>query len=113
MSGQEVYRWALQEIAPVAQQAVAAAGLTVDQLAAFVPHQANLRIINALAKSLGLPPHVTVARTLITDGNTSAASIPLALDHLISSGEIGPDGRALLVGFGAGLAYAAQVVTLP
>jgi 3-oxoacyl-[acyl-carrier-protein] synthase III len=113
MSGQEIYRWALREIAPIARQALATAGLTAHNLTAFVPHQANLRIIEAIARSLDLPPHVTVARTLVTDGNTSAASIPLALEHLISSGQAIPGGHALLVGFGAGLAYAAQVVTLP
>lgn len=113
MSGQEVYRWTLREITPVAQRAIAAAGLTVDNLAAFVPHQANLRIIDAIAKSLGLPPHAAVARTVETDGNTSAASIPLALDQLTASGQVASGDLVLLIGFGAGLSYAAQVVALP
>jgi 3-oxoacyl-[acyl-carrier-protein] synthase III len=113
MSGPEIYRWALQEIAPVARQALVEVGLTPHDLTAFVPHQANLRIVEAIARSLDLPPHVAVARSLVTDGNTSAASIPLALEHLISSGQAISGGRALLVGFGAGLAYAALVVTLP
>lgn len=113
MSGQEVYRWTLREITPVARRAVAAAGLTVDDLGAFVPHQANLRIIDAIAGSLGLPPNVTVARSVETDGNTSAASVPLALEQLVASGQVASGALTLLVGFGAGLSYAAQVVALP
>ena len=113
MAGQAVYRWALQDIAPIARQAMAAAGVDVDDLAAFVPHQANLRIVEAVAKQLKLPSRVVVANQVATDGNTSGASIPLAMEELLATGRVEPGGRALLIGFGAGLAHAAQVVTLP
>lgn len=113
MAGPEVFRWAVGEIPAVAEQALAAAGLEPTDLAAFVPHQANLRITDALATRLGLPPHVAVARDVTYAGNTSAASVPLALDRLRETGDVSPGGRALLAGFGAGLSWAAQVVRLP
>lgn len=113
MSGQEVYRWAIRQVAPVARAALDRAGLTVDELAAFIPHQANLRITDALVSALDLPETVTVARHVIEDGNTSAASIPLAMEQMLAAGVCRSGDRALLVGFGAGLSYAAQVVTLP
>ena len=113
MQGQQVFRWAVGEMAKVSQEALAAAGVTVDDLAAFVPHQANNRITDAIVRQLALPDHVHVARDIITTGNTSAASVPLALDRMLESGEVGHGGLALLIGFGAGLAYAAQVVEIP
>ena len=101
-------------MAPVAQQALDAAGVTVDDLDVFIPHQANLRIIDAMVKKLELPEHVAVARDIVDTGNTSAASIPLAMEPACSRrGEARTADLALLIGFGAGLAYAAQVVTLP
>ncbi|MEU6117800.1 beta-ketoacyl-ACP synthase III [Streptomyces sp. NPDC047117] len=111
--GQRVYRWAAFEMARVAQQALDAAGLTPADLDAFVPHQANVRIIDHLADRLRLPSHVAVARDVETTGNTSGASIPLALDHLLQQGTLAPGARTLLLGYGAGLSYAATVVTLP
>lgn len=113
MQGQKVFRWAVWQMAPVAQQALAAAGITADQLDAFIPHQANLRIVDALVKTLKLPEHVPVARDIRETGNTSAASIPLAMERMLESGEAKSGGLALLIGFGAGLVYAAQVVRLP
>jgi 3-oxoacyl-[acyl-carrier-protein] synthase-3 len=113
MQGQQVFRWAVGEMAGVAQQALEAAGITADDLVAFVPHQANNRITDAIVRSLKLPEHVHVARDIVTTGNTSAASVPLALDRMLESGDVGHGGYALLIGFGAGLAYAAQVVELP
>ncbi|MBI1378483.1 MAG: beta-ketoacyl-ACP synthase III [Frankiales bacterium] len=113
MSGQQVFRWAIGEVSKVCQQALDAAGITVDDLTAFIPHQANMRITDAMLKHLKMPEHVIVARDIATTGNTSAASIPLALDRLTEAGELPGGGLALLVGFGAGLAYAAQVVELP
>jgi 3-oxoacyl-[acyl-carrier-protein] synthase-3 len=113
MQGQQVFRWAIGEIAKVCQQTLDASGVTVDDLAAFIPHQANMRITDALVRSLKLPEHVVVARDIETTGNTSAASVPLALDRLVETGQATSGGLALLVGFGAGLAYAAQVVELP
>ena len=113
MQGQQVFRWAVGEISKVCQQALAASGVMVDDLTAFIPHQANMRITDALVRALKLPEHVIVARDIATAGNTSAASVPLALDKLVELGQTTSGGLALLVGFGAGLAYAAQVVELP
>jgi 3-oxoacyl-[acyl-carrier-protein] synthase-3 len=113
MQGQKVFRWAVWQMAPVAQQALAAAGITIDQLDAFIPHQANLRIVDAMVKTLKLPEHVPVARDIREAGNTSAASIPLAMERMLESGEVKSGGLALLIGFGAGLVFAAQVVRLP
>jgi 3-oxoacyl-[acyl-carrier-protein] synthase-3 len=113
MQGQKVFRWAVWQMAPVATQALEAAGITSDQLDAFIPHQANLRIVDAMVKTLKLPEHVPVARDIVEAGNTSAASIPLAMERMIESGEVKSGGLALLIGFGAGLVFAAQVVRLP
>ena len=113
MQGQSVFRWAVGEMARVAQQALDAAGITADQLDAFIPHQANNRITDALIRALKLPDHVPVARDIVTMGNTSAASIPLAMSRMLDDGELPSGGTALIIGFGAGLAYAAQVITLP
>ena len=111
MDGPAVYRWAVAQAAEVAETACAAAGLRPDELAAFVPHQANLRIVAALAKHL--PDSCVVADDVTELGNTSAASIPLALARLVDSGRVPPQSPALLVGFGAGLCWAAQVVRTP
>ncbi|WP_436501984.1 beta-ketoacyl-ACP synthase III [Actinokineospora sp. HUAS TT18] len=112
MEGQAVFRWATTEIHPIAIQACDRAGIRPSDLAAIVPHQANLRIVDALAKKLGAKDAV-VARDVVDHGNTSAASIPMAMDRLRSEGRVDPDALALLVGFGAGLTYAAQVVRFP
>ncbi len=113
MQGQKVFRWAVWQMAPVAAQALEAAGITADQLDAFIPHQANLRIVDAMVKTMKLPDHVPVARDIRETGNTSAASIPLAMERMLESGEVKSGGLALLIGFGAGLVFAAQVVRLP
>jgi 3-oxoacyl-[acyl-carrier-protein] synthase-3 len=111
--GPTVFRWAVWEMAKVAKQALDAAGITSDQLAAFIPHQANMRIIDELAKQLGLPESVVIARDIATTGNTSAASIPLATHRLLEENPDLHGGLALQIGFGAGLVYGAQVVRLP
>jgi 3-oxoacyl-[acyl-carrier-protein] synthase-3 len=111
--GQAVFRWAVFEMAKVAQQALDAAGISPDDLDVFIPHQANVRIIDSMVKTLKLPEHVTVARDIRTTGNTSAASIPLAMERLLATGEAKSGDTALVIGFGAGLVYAATVVTLP
>ncbi|WEH43181.1 beta-ketoacyl-ACP synthase III [Streptomyces sp. AM 2-1-1] len=113
MDGPAVFRWAVATVPGAARAALDAAGLAPGDLAAFVPHQANLRIIEGAAAALRLPPHVVVARDIVRAGNTSAASIPLALEELLARGAVPRGGLALLVGFGAGLAHAAQVVALP
>ncbi|MFI0723888.1 ketoacyl-ACP synthase III [Streptomyces sp. NPDC021224] len=111
--GQAVFRWAVFEMAKVAQEALDAAGVSADQLDAFIPHQANMRIIDSMIKALKLPDHVAVARDIETTGNTSAASIPLAMERLLATGAAKSGDTALVIGFGAGLVYAATVVTLP
>lgn len=111
--GQTVFRWAVWEMAKVAKQALDAAGVTADDLAAFIPHQANMRIIDELAKQLKLPEHVAIGRDIETTGNTSAASIPLATHRLLAENPSLSGGLALQIGFGAGLVYGAQVVRLP
>ena len=113
MQGSAVFRWASYEMAKVAAQALDRAGITVDDLDVFVPHQANMRIIDAMARSMKLPSTVKIARDIADQGNTSAASIPLALGRMIEEGEAKSGDIALLIAFGAGLAYAAQVVTVP
>lgn len=111
--GQTVFRWAVWEMAKVAKQALEVAGVQAEDLAALVTHQANIRIIDELAKQLKLPESVVVARDIVYTGNTSAASIPLAMHSLLESGEVKSGGLALQIGFGAGLAFGAQVVVLP
>jgi 3-oxoacyl-[acyl-carrier-protein] synthase III len=113
MQGNAVFRWAAFEMAKIAQEALDRAGITVDDLDVFVPHQANMRITDAIARGLKLPPRVAIARDIAEQGNTSAASIPLALDRLVEDGEAKSGDTALFIAFGAGLAYAAQVVTVP
>ncbi len=113
MEGRSVFRWAVWKMSPVAQEALKVAGLSAEDLMAFIPHQANVRIIDAMVKQMAIPDHVAVARDIVDSGNTSAASIPVAMDRMLTSGEVTPGGLALLIGFGAGLAYAAQVVRLP
>ena len=111
--GQAVFRWAVWDMAKVAQEAIDVAGITADDLAAFIPHQANMRIIDELAKQLKLPAHVAIARDIATTGNTSAASIPLAAHALLAERPELSGGLALQIGFGAGLVFGAQVVRLP
>ncbi|MFJ2646771.1 ketoacyl-ACP synthase III [Streptomyces sp. NPDC087420] len=111
--GQAVFRWAVFEMAKVAQQALDAAGISSAELDVFIPHQANMRIIDSMVKTLKLPDSVTVARDVETTGNTSAASIPLAMERLLATGQAKSGDTALVIGFGAGLVYAATVVTLP
>jgi 3-oxoacyl-[acyl-carrier-protein] synthase-3 len=111
--GQRVFRWAVYEMSKVAVQAVEAAGITPDDLDAFVPHQANERIIDAMTRSMGLPSRVAVAKDIVTTGNTSGASIPLAMESLLASGQAVTGDTALLLGYGSGLSYAALVAALP
>jgi 3-oxoacyl-[acyl-carrier-protein] synthase-3 len=113
MQGQRVFRWAVGTMGGVCEQALQAAGVRKDELAAFVPHQANLRITKAISERLDLPGNVVIADDIVTAGNTSAASIPLALDALRSAGKVGSGDLVLTVGFGAGVAYAAQVIRTP
>jgi 3-oxoacyl-[acyl-carrier-protein] synthase III len=111
--GQSVFRWATSQMGEVAARACELAGIAPSELAAFVPHQANLRIIDSIAKRLGLPDSVVIARDIVTSGNTSSASIPIALTKLIERGEVTSGEPVLIIGFGAGLTYAAQVILAP
>ncbi len=113
MAGQTVFRWAVWGMAPVALKALDAAGVRAEDLDAFIPHQANMRIIDAMIKQLKLPSDIAVARDIAETANTSAASVPLATERMLREGEAPHGGLALQIGFGAGLVYAAQVIVLP
>jgi 3-oxoacyl-[acyl-carrier-protein] synthase-3 len=111
--GQPVFKWASFEMPKVAIQAIEAAGLQPSDIDVFIPHQANLRIIDQMIKSIGLRDDVAVGRDVVDSGNTSAASIPLATERLLREGAAKSGDLALQIGFGAGLVFAAQVVVLP
>lgn len=111
--GQAVFRWAVWDMAKVAREALEASGISPEELTAFVPHQANMRIIDEFAKQLGLPDSVLIARDIAHTGNTSAASIPLAMHQLLEDHPEAAGGYALQIGFGAGLVYGGQVVRMP
>jgi 3-oxoacyl-[acyl-carrier-protein] synthase-3 len=111
--GQSVFRWAVWEMVKVAKLTLEVAGVKPEELSALVTHQANERIIDEMAKQLALPETVVIAKDIITTGNTSAASIPLAMHALLAEGRIKSGNLALQIGFGAGLAYGAQVVVVP
>jgi 3-oxoacyl-(acyl-carrier-protein) synthase III len=113
MSGWKVFRWATNELVPAANRIFELSGVTADQLDAFIPHQANMLITDHLVRELELPAHTAVARDIVESGNTSAASIPLAMEQLLSSGQARSGDTALLLGFGAGLVFAGQIVHLP
>ncbi len=111
--GPSVYRWAVAEMPKVALKAIEAAGITPADVEVFIPHQANLRIVEGMAGRLGLRDDVVVAKDIVDTGNTSAASVPLATERLLREGRARPGQIALEFGFGAGLCYAAQVVLMP
>ncbi|WP_027502791.1 beta-ketoacyl-ACP synthase III [Rhodococcus sp. UNC363MFTsu5.1] len=113
MEGTAVFRWAAFEMGKIAKTVLDRAGLRIDQIDAFVPHQANLRINDVIVRSIDLPEGVPVADDIIETGNTSAASIPLAMEKMLRTGQVQPGATALLLGFGAGLSYAGQVVKMP
>ncbi len=113
MNGRDVFKWATGFVTEATQATLKASGLSAEELDVFIPHQANNRITDAMLRHLKLPESVVVARTIKNYGNNSAASIPMAMDALLSSGEARSGQSALIIGFGAGLVYAGQVVTLP
>jgi 3-oxoacyl-[acyl-carrier-protein] synthase III len=110
--GQSVFRWTTTALHPIAREACERAGVAPEELAAFVPHQANLRIVEAIARKLKAV-NAVVADDIVEAGNTSAASIPMALSRMIERGDVPSGAPALLIGFGAGMTYAAQVVQIP
>ncbi len=109
MNGREVFRFATRVMDKAARQVVADAGLTMDNIEIFIPHQANLRIIQAAARALGMPMEKFFIN-LDRYGNTSSASIPVALCEAVAAGRIQPGDHVAMVGFGAGLTWAAAVV---
>ncbi|MBN6033297.1 beta-ketoacyl-ACP synthase III [Amycolatopsis sp. 195334CR] len=114
--GQSVFRWATTQIAPIALRALELAGVEPSDVDVLIPHQANLRIVEAIAKKLrakGAREDMVVADDIRYSGNTSSASIPLALDHMRTAGTVKSGDVVLMVGFGAGLSYAGQVVICP
>jgi beta-ketoacyl ACP synthase len=113
LEGSAVFRWAAFEMGKVGRQAMDAAGIRPDEIDVFIPHQANSRINEVLAKNLGLRPDAIIANDIEHTGNTSAASIPLAMAELLATGVAKEGDLALLIGYGAGLSYAAQVVVMP
>jgi 3-oxoacyl-[acyl-carrier-protein] synthase-3 len=113
MEGNPVFKWASYTMAKTAAEALDAAGVRPEDLKVFAPHQANMRITDAMFRALKLPSEVVVARDIARQGNTSAASIPLAIEALLESGEAKSGDTCLIIGFGAGLVYAGQVIVLP
>ncbi len=110
--GQSVYRWATTQLPPIARKVCERAGVTPEELAAVVLHQANLRIIEPVAQKIGAV-NAVIARDVVESGNTSAASIPMALSKLVERGEIESGAAVLLFGFGGNLSYAGQVIRCP
>lgn len=110
--GQTVFRWATTALAPLALEACERAGVTPSELGGIVTHQANLRIIDAVVRQLGAPQAV-VARDVVESGNTSAASVPLALSKLVERRELPAGAPVLLFAFGGGLSWAGQVIACP
>jgi len=111
-NGREVLRWALTRAPERAREAVARAGLAMDDIQVLAAHQANLRIIEPLAEALGLSDRIVI--TDVTEsGNTSAASVPLGLSKWWHAGRIPADVPALLFGFGGGFTYAGMVAMTP
>jgi 3-oxoacyl-[acyl-carrier-protein] synthase III len=110
--GQAVFRWATTTLAPLAMRACERAGVDPHDIAAFVAHQANGRIIDGIVKRLDLP-NAVISKDIAESGNTSAASVPLALSKLVERREVPAGAPVLLFGFGGGLTYAGQVVRCP
>jgi 3-oxoacyl-[acyl-carrier-protein] synthase-3 len=111
MKGREVYRFAVTKMQEVIAGAVERAGIAVTDLAMVVPHQSNLRIIESAAEKLGIPLD-RMAVNIDTCGNTSAASIPLALDSARRAGRLKQGGWVWLAGFGAGLTWGSALLML-
>lgn len=113
MEGRKVFRWATTEIAKKAAELLEKTGISPEELDVFIPHQANNRITDSMLRHLKLPESVVVARDIRYMGNTSAASIPLAIEALLESGQATSGQTALIIGFGAGLVFSGQIITLP
>ncbi|MFI9411761.1 beta-ketoacyl-ACP synthase 3 [Nocardia gamkensis] len=113
MEGPRVFRWAAVTLPRALSTALEISGVAKEDIEVFVPHQANARINELMKKNLGLADDIPMANDIENTGNTSAASIPLAIEEMLVTGKAKGGQTALLLGFGAGLSYAGQVVTLP
>jgi 3-oxoacyl-(acyl-carrier-protein) synthase III len=113
MAGQAVYRWATTKLTATLEEAMEKAGVGPADIDIFAPHQANLRIVESMTKRLGFGENTVIARDIVQSGNTSAASVPLALTALLESGEAKSGDLALVLGYGAGLTFAGQVLVIP
>jgi 3-oxoacyl-[acyl-carrier-protein] synthase-3 len=111
MDGQAVFKFAVKVLADVAEEVLAASGMSADQVTWLIPHQANIRIMQATAKKLKLPEWKCIV-TVDRHGNTSAASVPLALDEAVRTGKVGAGDTVLLEGVGGGFAWGAALATL-
>ena len=111
MNGQGVFKFAVKVLEESARETLAAAGMTLEEVDWLIPHQANVRILEATARKLGLPREKLVV-TVDHHGNTSAASVPLALDEYVRAGKIRPGQRLLLQGVGGGFTWGSSLVTL-
>jgi 3-oxoacyl-[acyl-carrier-protein] synthase-3 len=111
MNGQGVFKFAVRVLEEVARETVAAAGMTLDDVDWLIPHQANVRILDATARRLGMPDGKLVV-TVDHHGNTSAASVPLALDEYVRAGKIRAGHRVLMEGVGGGFTWGASLATL-
>lgn len=111
--GPSVFRWATSTVPQAARKALDAAGVSIEDIAAFIPHQANLRIIDMVTKKLNFPKATVISTDVVTSGNASAGTIPIAIDHLLVEHPELSGKLALQMGFGAGLTWAGQVIVLP
>jgi 3-oxoacyl-[acyl-carrier-protein] synthase-3 len=111
MDGQGVFKFAVRVLEESAREVVAAADLTLGDVDWLIPHQANVRILDAVARKLKLPAHKLVV-TVDHHGNTSAASVPLALDEFVRGGRIRPGHRVLMQGVGGGFTWGSSLATL-
>lgn len=109
MDGPAVYKFAINAITESVQAVLAKSGLSVADITHFIPHQANIRIIDSAAKKIGIPPNV-IRTNLDRVGNTSSASIPLVLDELVREKRLTPGDIIVVVGFGAGLTWGASII---
>ena len=113
MEGPRVFRWAAVTLPKALKSLLTESGASVDDIDVFIPHQANARINELMKKNLGFPDDMPMANDIETTGNTSAGSIPLAIEEMLATGKAKGGDTALMLGFGAGLSYAGAVVTLP
>lgn len=109
MNGKKVYTFATREVPTVIEEALDAAGMTVDDVDWLLLHQANIRIMETVAKRLGMPMDKVITN-LSEYGNTSAASIPLALDEAVRSGQVKKGDVIACAGFGAGLSWGSAIL---